>query len=87
MSHWNFRWYLKSNLTLLLEQCVRDILKMFIESHPCVSADVEVAVVLADAAPHRLGLLPQPVRNVHLLRLVPAERGVECEEAVADERL
>ena len=25
MSHWNFRWHLKSNLTLPLEQCGRDI--------------------------------------------------------------
>ena len=24
MSHWNFRWYIKSNLTLLLEQCGGD---------------------------------------------------------------
>ena len=27
MSHWNFRWYIKSNLTLLLEQCDRPLLQ------------------------------------------------------------
>ena len=34
-----------------------------------VSAHVEVSVVLADAAPHRLRLLLQPLGHVHLLLL------------------